>query len=175
MEREMRNSRDHPPSPPLPEHTPGVRARREAAFAVLGLPGIHISPPSWTSLPPLYVITEHRAELPVLCRSFPLASILHMVACICQSQSPTSSHPLHSLHVQKSILYICVSILTLQIGSSVLFSWFYIHVLIYNVFLFWLTSLCMTDSSFIHITENDPISFLLMAIQKQFRKDWGCL
>ena len=38
MERETRNSRDHPPSPPLPEHMPGVRARREAAFAVLGLP-----------------------------------------------------------------------------------------------------------------------------------------
>ena len=40
---------------------------------------IHVSPPSWTSLPlpspipPISVITEHRAELPVLYSRFPLA------------------------------------------------------------------------------------------------------
>ena len=44
---------------------------------------IHKPPPSWTSLPPpipaLYVITEHLAELPVLCSKFSLAN-LHMHA-----------------------------------------------------------------------------------------------
>ena len=34
MERETCNSRDHPPSPPLPEHVPGVTVRREAAPAL---------------------------------------------------------------------------------------------------------------------------------------------
>ena len=40
---------------------------------------IPISPPSWVSLPPtlpippLYVVTKHRADLPVLCGCFPLA------------------------------------------------------------------------------------------------------
>ena len=33
----------------------------------------------------------------------------------------------------------------------------------YLFFSFWLTSLCMTDSKFIHITTNDPILFFLMA------------
>ena len=44
----------------------------------------HIHPPSWTSLPPpsalpLLVITEHQAELPVLCNRFPQLSISYTV------------------------------------------------------------------------------------------------
>ena len=34
---------------------------------------IHTSPPSWTSIPPPRVSTEHRAKLPVPYSSFPLA------------------------------------------------------------------------------------------------------
>ena len=36
--------------------------------------GTQVSPPSWASLPPFWVIAEHWAELPVLQHSFPRAS-----------------------------------------------------------------------------------------------------
>ena len=84
----------------------------------------YISPASWASsstpISPLSGITEHQAELPVLHSSFPLA-ILHMVVYIfqcCSSISPTLSLP---RWVHKSILYVCVSIPALQIGSSIPF------------------------------------------------------
>ena len=60
----------------------------------------------------------------------------------------------------ESILYICVSILTLQIGSPVPFSWFYIHVLIYNVFLFWLHSVWQTLASSASLKMTQFHSFL---------------
>ena len=71
--------------------------------------------PSHTPLrgPPLSVITECQAELPVLFGSFPPALCLHMVVYICQSQSPSSS-PTSCPHI---ILCICVSFPVLQIGS----------------------------------------------------------
>ena len=42
-------------------------------------------------------------------------------------------HPSTLPHIQKSVLYICVTILALEIGSSVPFSKFHMHVLIYNI------------------------------------------
>ena len=52
---------------------------------------------SWASLPPprpsLWVVTEHRAELPVLCSSFPQLSVSPIAMHICQRYSPSSSHP----------------------------------------------------------------------------------
>ena len=82
---------------------------------------IYISPPSWTSLPHLYVITERRAELPVLYSSFPLAICLthggvYMSVLILQFVPP--SFPLPSVH--KSFLYICASIPALQIANPLL-------------------------------------------------------
>ena len=77
-------------------------------------------PPPQPPISPLSGITEHQAELPVLHSSFPLA-ILHMVVYIfqcCSSISPTLSLP---RCVHKSILYVCVSIPALQIGSSIPF------------------------------------------------------
>ena len=76
------------------------------------------------------------------------AESLPIVVCICQSQSPNSlySHPF-SLWYHLLVLYIWLSISVLQTGSSVPFSRFHIHALIY-IFSssFWLTSLCMTAS-----------------------------
>ena len=49
---------------------------------------IHVSPPSWTYLPPTSPIplsSHHQAELPVLYSSFPLALYFYMVVYICQS------------------------------------------------------------------------------------------
>ena len=73
-----------------------------------------------TPIPSVYVITENEAELPILYSSFPLA-ILHMVVYIWNvtfSVSLTLSF-LHCVH--KYVLYICVSIRTMKIGSSVTF------------------------------------------------------
>ena len=55
---------------------------------------IHLSPFSWTSrpLPPSHPSrSSQNTKLPVLYRRF-LPAILHMLVCICQSQSPNSSH-----------------------------------------------------------------------------------
>ena len=64
-----------------------------------------------------------------------------------------------------TFLYVYVSILALQIGSSVPFSQIsYICINIqYLFFSFWLPSLCMTDSRSSHVSTNDPVSFLFMA------------
>ena len=60
-------------------------------------------------------------ELSFLCcaaASHQLA-VLHMAVYICQSYSPNSSHLPFPLCVHISVLYICVSIPALQVGSSV--------------------------------------------------------
>ena len=74
--------------------------------------------------------------------------------------------PSHSPCVRTSVLYVCVSVPALELGSSVLFSIFHIHALIYNICFssFWLPSLCMTDSRSINISTNDPTSFLCPAL-----------
>ena len=73
--------------------------------------------------------------------------------------------PLSPLGVHTSVLYVCVSISALQIGSSVPF--FYIpHICVnirYLFFSFWLTPFCMTISRSIHVSAKGTISFLLMA------------
>ena len=79
------------------------------------------------------VITEYQAELPVLFSKFPVAilhGILHMIVVIATLHS---SHPLLP-SVHKSILYICISIPSLQIGSAV--PLFHRYALIYNIFVF---------------------------------------
>ena len=52
----------------------------------------------------------------------------------CQSQSPNLSQPSSPLGVHTCVLYVCVSVYALQIGSSVPFSRFYIYVLIYEIY-----------------------------------------
>ena len=122
------------------------------------------------SIPPLQVDTQHRADLPVLCGCFPLAMILHLVVYICPCHSLTLSQlTLPPPRVLKSILYICIFIPDLPLGSSEpFFSFFfqipYICVSIrYLFFSSCLTSLCMTVSRSIHLTTNNSISFLFMA------------
>ena len=69
-----------------------VVQRSESAFC------IHICPPSWTFLPPYPSFhpsnSSQSTELSSLCYTeFPLATYFTNVVCICQSQSPNSSHP----------------------------------------------------------------------------------
>ena len=81
-----------------------------------------------------------------------------------------SIHPtlssLPSLHVQKFVLYVCVSIAALHIILSVTsFLIAYICVSIWYLFFsFCLTSLCIIGFRFIHLIRTDSIAFLLWLI-----------
>ena len=78
--------------------------------SLLGLPPI-------LPIPPLQVVTEHQADLTVLCSCFPLA-VSHLVVYICPCHShfvPAYPSPPHDL---KSIFYIYVFISVLSLGSS---------------------------------------------------------
>ena len=74
-----------------------------------------------------------------------------------------SNHPTlaFSHRVQKSVLYICVSFAVLHIGSSLpSFKIPYMCINILNwCFSFWLTSLCIIGSSFIHLIRIESIVF----------------
>ena len=122
-------------------------------------------PPSWASLSSLHLTPlSHPRALSwapcATCSSFPLA-VLYLVVYKFSCCSFSWSHlfllllcpQVHSLHLR---LYPA-----LQIGSSVTFFWIpYMCINIrYLFFSFWL----MTASRFIHITANDPVSFLFMA------------
>ena len=87
----------------------------------------YVSPPIWASLPThIPALTEHQAGLPVLYSSFPLASCFtHDTVYVNATFSvhPTLFSPSLSIPycVHKSILQICTSLPSMQIGSSVLF------------------------------------------------------
>ena len=96
--------------------------------------GIHISPyplpleppshPPYPTppIPPLYVITKHQADLPVLCSSFPLA-IYFTFGSVYKSMPLSHFVPAYPspARVLKSGLYICIFIPALSLGSSVPF------------------------------------------------------
>ena len=83
--------------------------------------------PPTLPIPPLQVVTKHQADLPVLCGCFPL-SILHFVVYISPCYSVTSSQlTLPPPCVLKSILYVCVFIPVLPLGSSETF-WFFFQI-----------------------------------------------
>ena len=134
---------------------------------------IPISPPSCVSLPPSLSHPSRwtqSTELISLCHvaASHQLSILHLVVYICPCHSFTSSQlTLPPPHVLKSILYICIFIPVLPLGSSEPFFFFldsiYMGQHTVFVFLFLITSLGMTVSRSIHLTANNSISFLLMA------------
>ena len=81
------------------------------------IPSLLRLPPT-LPIPPLQVVTKHQADLLVLCGCFPLSN-LHLVVYICQCYSLTSSQlTLLPPHVLKSILYVCIFIPVLPLGSS---------------------------------------------------------
>ena len=76
------------------------------------------------------------------------------------------NHPTLSLshRVQKTVLYISVSLLSCIQGYCYHLSKFHIYALVYYCcFSFWLTSLCIIGSSFIHLIRTDSNVFFLMA------------
>ena len=101
---------------------------------------IPISPPSYMPLPPSLSHPSRwsqSTELTSLCYAAVShqLSILHMVVYICQCYSLTSSQIIFPpLCVLKSILYVCVLIPALSLGSSEpIFLRFHIYVLAYGI------------------------------------------
>ena len=98
----------------------------------------HISP-LFVDFLPIQITTEHRVES--LYSRFSLV-IEYVALCICQSQSPSSSHTPHSLLV----LYIHVSISAVQIRSSIPFFLDYTYMRSYMIFaLLFLTYFSLYD------------------------------
>ena len=124
--------------------------------------GIHMSPPSWTSLPlpspfhPSRLSKNTSLGFPESYSKFPLAIYFtddNVYVSMLFSQMLFSSTRSFPHCVQKSVLYVYVSFAALQVGSSVLSSYSpYICINIpYLSFSFWLTSLCIIASRFIHL------------------------
>ena len=88
---------------------------------------VHMSPPSWTSLPP--PILSHPSRLlwnpglssPSHRANFHWPSALHMIVYMLPCYSLQSSQPLlpPSAFVHKSVLCVCISTAALQTGSSI--------------------------------------------------------
>ena len=126
---------------------------------------MHISSPSWTSLPPpptppLQVVTEQHTELPVLHSSFPLDSYLaHGAVCV-HPLSPFA--PLSLLPPVSTRLFSPSACLFRPCREAHLehLSRFHIYALICDIrFSFCLTSLCLADSRSIYITTKDSMLF----------------
>ena len=104
---------------------------------------LHISSllclPPTLSIPPLQVVTKHQADLPVLCGCFPL-TIYFTFGSICKSMPLSHFIPayLPPPCVLKPILYICVFIPVLPLGSSEPFFFFLdpIYMCQHTVFVF---------------------------------------
>ena len=78
---------------------------------------LSLKPSSCASTPPIQVITEHQAGLPVL-QQLPTSWLFYTWYWMCVSVAFSILPTLSSPH--KSVLYVCVSSASLQIGSSVL-------------------------------------------------------
>ena len=134
-------------------------------------PWVYMSSQSWTPLPPS---TPY-----YLSGSFPCTSHKHPVSCI---EHRLAIHFLHdSIHVSmpfcqiippspsssesKSPFYISVFLLlSCTQGHHYHLSKSHIYVLVYcvGVFFFWLTSLCIIGSSFIHLIRSDSDVFFFL-------------
>ena len=93
--------------------------------------------------------------------------VIHFIYDILRFNAILPNHPTLALshRVQKTVLYICVSFAVSHTGLSL--PSFYIPYIcvsiLYWCFSFWLTSLCIIGSSFIHLIRTDSNVFFLMA------------
>ena len=136
----------------------------------MNLPRVYMSSQSWTSLPPLspYHLSGSSQctspKHPVSCIEPRLAiCFLHDSIHVSMPFSqiiPPSPSPTES----KSLFYTSVSLLLSRVqGYYYHLSEFHIYTLVYWWFSFWVTSLCIIGSSFIHLIRTDSNVFFLMA------------
>ena len=142
---------------------------------VLVLPTINMNPtqvytcsPSWTPLPPPSPYHPSGSSQctspkhPVSCIELGLAihfiyDIIHVSMSFSQIIPPSPS-PTESKRLFVSLLLSCIQ------GYHYHLSKFHIHALVYCIFFFfWLTSLCIIGSSFIHLIWTESNVFFLMA------------
>ena len=139
------------------------------------LPHINMNPPraytcspSWTPLPyPSRTIPPGHPSAPVpriLYWTWTGDSLLIWYYTCFHAIPP--NHPTLSIshRVQKTVLYICVSFAVLHTGLSLPSVWipYICFSILYWCFSFWLTSLCIIGSSFIHLIRTDLNVFFLM-------------
>ena len=116
------------------------------------IPALLRLPPTF-SIPPFQAITKHRADLPVLWGCFPLA--IHFTFGSVYMSMPLSHFVLASPSsrcVLKSVLFTCVFIPALPLGSSVPFFLDSIYVHQHTVFVFlFLTYFTLYDRLQVHL------------------------
>ena len=88
------------------------------------IPSLLELPWSYTPNPPIEVITEHQAELPVLLCGFPLAICFTRVSVFLSNLISQFIPPTPFLTSSPRVLYVWISIPALDLCSSVLFFYF---------------------------------------------------
>ena len=123
-------------------------------------------PPTSVPLPSLWVIPVNQPQASCITHQNWTGDLFHIWYYTCFN-AILPNHPTLDLshRVQKTVLYICVSFAVLHTGLSLpYFKIPYICVsILYWCFSFWLTSLYIIDSSFIHLIRTDSNVFFLMA------------
>ena len=124
-----------------------------------------IPPPTSLSIPSLWVILVHQPWALVSCIQPGLAICFTLDSILVSMLFSQNIPPLPSPRVWKSVLYICVSFSVLHMGlllPSFKIPYICISILCWSLS-FWLTSLCIMGSSFIHLIRTDSHEFFLMA------------
>ena len=134
--------------------------------------GVHVFPilnPSPTSVPPPIPLSHPSAPaLTILYHASNLdwRFVSHMILYMFQCHSPKSSHPLPLPQSPKDCsIHLCLFCsLAYKVVITIFLNSIHICVsILYWCFSFWLTSLCIIGSSFIHLIRTDSNVFFLMA------------
>ena len=133
--------------------------------------GIHVfpilnPPPSSLPVPSLWVVPVHQPQAPSIVHRTWTGDSFHIWYYTCFNAFSPIIPPSPSPTESKRLFYTSVSLLLSCIkGYCYHLSKFHIYVLVYCIwcFSFWLTSLCIISSSFIHLIRTDSNVFFLMA------------
>ena len=137
--------------------------QHETATGVHVFPILNPLPPPFP-IPSLWVIPVHQPQASCILHQTWTGNSFLIWYYTCFN-AILSNHPTLSLshRVQKTVLYICVSFAVSHIGlllPSFLIPYICVSIL-YWCFSFWLTSLCIIGSSFIHLIRTDSNVFFL--------------